>query len=178
MGSLIRDEPYSWKCDSSVGGGALNTVGSHLVDLLTFATRSRVKRVQGSLKTFRSQTPAVHRFRRVSSDDYCSFQAELDNQAFATVTINTHAIGHVLARLGVGHVLIELRDLPDHRPIIVAISMRESQKSQSSISEFFARRYIDGGAVARERGEPAGHRGDHQLHQRERGSHRTPQGNL
>ena len=91
MGSLIRDEPYSWKCDSSVGGGALNTVGSHLVDLLTFATRSRVKRVQGSLKTFRSQTPAVHGFRRVSSDDYCSFQAELDNQAFATVTINTHA---------------------------------------------------------------------------------------
>ena len=91
MGSLIRDEAYSWKCDPSVGGGALSIVGSHLVDLLTFTTRSRVRRVQGSLKTFQPQTPAIHGFRRVSSDDYCSFQAELENRAVATVTINTHA---------------------------------------------------------------------------------------
>ena len=91
MGSLIRDEAYSWKCDPSVGGGALNTIGSHLVDLLTFTTRSRVRRVQGSLKTFRSRTPTIHGFRRVTSDDYTSFQAELDNQVVATVTINTHA---------------------------------------------------------------------------------------
>ena len=91
MGSLIRDESYSWRCDSSVGGGALSIVGSHLVDLLTFTTGSRVHRVQGSLKTFRPKTPAIHGFRRVSSDDYCSFQAELANGVFATVTINTHA---------------------------------------------------------------------------------------
>ena len=91
MGSLIRDEAYSWKCDPSVGGGALNTIGSHLVDLLTFTTKSRVRRVQGSLKTFRPQTRTIHGFRRVSSDDYFSFQAELDNRAFATITVNTHA---------------------------------------------------------------------------------------
>lgn len=91
MGSLIRDEAYSWKCDPSVGGGALSIVGSHLIDLLTFATRSRVRRVQGSLRTFRPQTQTIHGFRRVSSDDYCSFQAELDNRVVATVTINTHA---------------------------------------------------------------------------------------
>jgi predicted dehydrogenase len=93
-GSLIRDEAYSWKCEPSVGGGALSIVGSHIIDLMSFTTRLRAQRVHGSLKTFRPQTAAIHGFRRVSSDDFCSFQAELDNQAFATVTINTHAQDH------------------------------------------------------------------------------------
>ena len=91
MGSLIRDEPYSWKCDSVVGGGALSIVGSHIIDLLTYVMGNRVRRVQGSLKTFRPQTATVHGFRRVTSDDYCSFHAELTNHVFAMVTINTLA---------------------------------------------------------------------------------------
>ena len=92
-GSLIQDEAYSWKCDPSVGGGALSIVGSHLIDLVTFTTRLRAQRVHGTLKTFKPQTPAIHGFRKVASDDFCSFQAELESQAFATVTINTHAQG-------------------------------------------------------------------------------------
>ena len=92
MGSLIRgDESYSWKCDPSVGGGGLNMIGSHIIDLVMFTMRTRACRVQGTLKTFRPQTQAIHGFRRISSDDFCSFQAELDNQVVATVTINTHA---------------------------------------------------------------------------------------
>lgn len=90
-GSLIQDEAYSWKCDPSVGGGALSIIGSHIIDLVVFTTRLRAQRVHGSLKTFRPQTTAIHGFRRVASDDFCSFQAKLDNEAFATVTINTHA---------------------------------------------------------------------------------------
>ena len=40
-------------------------------------------------------------------------------------------------------------------------------------------RLLDGGGAEKgERGQPARHRGDHQFHQRERGSHRPPQGNL
>ena len=94
MESLIQDEAYSWKCDPMVGGGALSIVGSHIIDLMTFTTRRRIRRVHGTLKTFRSQTSKIHGFRKVASDDFCTFQAQLDNQAFATVTINTHAPDH------------------------------------------------------------------------------------
>lgn len=90
-GSLIQDEAYSWKCDPTVGGGALSIIGSHIIDVITFTTRMRAVRVHGSLKTFCPQTAQIYGFRRIASDDFCSFQAELENKAFATVTINTHS---------------------------------------------------------------------------------------
>lgn len=90
-GSLIEDEAYSWKCDPAVGGGALSIIGSHIIDLISFTTRLRALRVHGSLKTFRPQTASIYGFRRIASDDFCSFQTELENKAFATVSINTHS---------------------------------------------------------------------------------------
>ena len=44
-GSLIQ-ENYSWRCDPTVGGGALGMVGSHIVDLITFVTKQRLVSVQ------------------------------------------------------------------------------------------------------------------------------------
>ena len=116
MGPLVQqNEAYNWKCDSAVGGGALSVIGSHVVDLVTFTTRHRMRRVQGTLKTFRPQTPSIRGFRRVTSDDYCSFTAELDNQALATVTINTHAQGRYNFEFSVtgskGHLILRGMDL-------------------------------------------------------------------
>ena len=93
MGSLIQAEPFSWKCDPSVGGGALSIVGSSIIDLITFTTQQRAKRVNGYLKTFQSRTTAIHGYRMITGDDFCSIQAELEGQAFANITINTHMHG-------------------------------------------------------------------------------------
>ena len=96
MGSLVgAEEAYSWRCDPTVGGGALSNVGSHVIDLVSFTTRVRLSRVQGTLRTFRPQTRSVHGFRRITSDDFCSFQGELEGgEAVATVNINTHSQEH------------------------------------------------------------------------------------
>ena len=93
MGSLIQAEPFSWKCDPSVGGGALSIVGSSIIDLITFTTQQRARRVNGYLKTFQPRTIAIHGYRTITGDDFCSIQAELEGQAFANITINTHMHG-------------------------------------------------------------------------------------
>ena len=41
IGSLIRQESYSWKCDPSMGGRAINMLGSHLIDLVAFAASQK-----------------------------------------------------------------------------------------------------------------------------------------
>ena len=94
MGSLIQDEPFSWRCDPSVGGGALSIIGSHIIDLISFTTQQRARRVLGSLKTFQPHTAAIHSYRTITGDDFCSVQTELDGKAFATITVNTHAHAH------------------------------------------------------------------------------------
>lgn len=93
MGSLVEDDGYSWKCDETMGGGALNTVGSHIIDLVTYVSGQRAEKVHGSLKTFKPQTDKIHGFRTITSDDFCSFQLNCTEDVSAVVTVNTHAPG-------------------------------------------------------------------------------------
>ena len=93
MGSLIQNEPYSWKCDPSMGGGALNTLGSHIIDLVSFVSNQQAKKVHGYLKTFQPHTEKIHGYRTSSSDDFCCFQMHCTGDLSATVTLNTHAPG-------------------------------------------------------------------------------------
>lgn len=93
MGSLVDGEPYGWKCDAAMGGGALNIVGPHIVDLVSFLSGQHAERVHGMATTFRAQTERIHGYRTITSDDFCSFQLQCSGGVFATCNINTHLPG-------------------------------------------------------------------------------------
>ena len=92
MDSLIRKEPYSWKCDPSLGGGVLNLIGSHIIDLMCHLcpNSSKVERVNCLLSTFRSSTQLIHGYRTIEADDYCSLQLKYTNGIVGSVLINSH----------------------------------------------------------------------------------------
>ena len=93
MGSLIQSEPYSWKCDSAVGGGVLNMVGSQIIDLISYVSNQQAKKVHGSLHTFCPHTESIHGYRTITSDDFCCFQMQCNGGLSATVTLNTLVAG-------------------------------------------------------------------------------------
>ena len=94
MGSLIHDEPYSWKCESSMGGGVLNMLGADIIDLISFVSGERACKGHASLSTFRPTTRTIHGYRVITSDDFCCFQLKCPQGLSATVTLNSHAPGH------------------------------------------------------------------------------------
>ncbi|KAL1450890.1 hypothetical protein WDU94_003202 [Cyamophila willieti] len=89
MGSLIHQQ-YDWLCDSTMGGGVITLVGSHVIDLITYLTGERAIRVHSVVKTFNPNTSAISGIRNITSPDYCVFQLELTGGALVTVTLNTH----------------------------------------------------------------------------------------
>lgn len=93
MGSLIQQESYSWKCDPSMGGGVVNMLGSHLIDLVAFVSKQQAKKVHGTLSTFRPHTENIQGYRTITSDDFCCFQMQCTEGLSATITLNTHAPG-------------------------------------------------------------------------------------
>lgn len=92
MGSLIGSS-YNWMCDQTMGGGIVNKYGSHIIDLVSFLTNQQAESVNGTLKTFISQTASISSFRHITSDDYCAFQMKLTGGIFVTVTLSTHISG-------------------------------------------------------------------------------------
>lgn len=115
MGSLIQDEAYSWKCEPSMGGGALNMVGAHLIDLVTFLSGQHALKVHAALSTFSPTTSSIHGYRTITSDDFCCFHLRYDAGLYATVTLNTHATGQFDFQFSVtgtnGHLTIQGLDL-------------------------------------------------------------------
>ena len=71
-----------------MGGGALNLYGSNIIDLVSFLTRQRATRVHGMLKTYTKQTTSIKGIREITSDDFCTFQLELEKGTSVTVTLN------------------------------------------------------------------------------------------
>ncbi|XP_060606198.1 glucose-fructose oxidoreductase domain-containing protein 1-like [Ruditapes philippinarum] len=86
-------EKFDWTCDEIMGGGILNSIGSNLIDIVTYLTSQKAISVHGMLKTYTKQTEKIKGIREITSDDFCSFQLELDYGACATVTINSHMPG-------------------------------------------------------------------------------------
>ncbi|XP_056292135.1 glucose-fructose oxidoreductase domain-containing protein 1 [Pseudoliparis swirei] len=91
-GSLLGKK-YNWSCDDLMGGGGLHSVGSYIIDLLTFLTGQRAAKVHGFLKTFVKQTDHIQGIRQITSDDFCTFQMELEGGACCTVTLNFNMPG-------------------------------------------------------------------------------------
>ena len=115
MGSLLQEEDYSWKCEPSMGGGALNMVGAHLIDLVTFLSGQHALKAHATLSTFSPNTGSIHGFRTITSDDFCCFHLRCTAGLYATVTLNTHAAGQFDFQFSVtgthGHLAIQGLDL-------------------------------------------------------------------
>lgn len=87
--SLIGSS-FDWHCDSTMGGGVLQTYGSHIVDILSFLLEQKATQAHGILETFVKQTDKMPNFRQISSDDFCSFQLKYPSGIRACVTLNAH----------------------------------------------------------------------------------------
>ncbi|XP_060519629.1 glucose-fructose oxidoreductase domain-containing protein 1 [Cylas formicarius] len=93
-GSLFGDiDTFDWKCDDTMGGGALNLIGSHIIDLVTFLTNQKAVRVHGIVKAFTKHTHKIKGIRQITAPDFCAFQMELQNGVLVTTTINSHTVG-------------------------------------------------------------------------------------
>lgn len=90
--SLI-DNNYSWTCDSTMGGGVLSLLGSHIIDLLTHLTGQRATRCHASLKTFTRTTDNIKGIRQITADDLAVLQLQMTDGVFATVSINSQLSG-------------------------------------------------------------------------------------
>ncbi|XP_014679277.1 PREDICTED: glucose-fructose oxidoreductase domain-containing protein 1-like isoform X2 [Priapulus caudatus] len=91
-GPLI-DNQFDWMCDEHMGGGVLGILGSHVVDILYYLTGQKAMLLNGMVKTYNKQSRRISGIRSITSDDFCTFQMELDRGASATVTLNNHIPG-------------------------------------------------------------------------------------
>lgn len=102
--------PWSWWFDATRGGGLLNAVGSHLIDLCRFWTGSEAALVAGGVATFvteRQDEAGV--VRPVTADEYASFTLSLANGVAATVTLTGvahHGPGHFTQVTGTDGTLV------------------------------------------------------------------------
>ncbi|GAB6020237.1 hypothetical protein CHUAL_002955 [Chamberlinius hualienensis] len=113
-GDVIESQ-YNWTCDKVMGGGIVSAVGSHIIDIIAYVTGQRAVKVHGMLRTFRKTTEKINGIRQITSDDFCTFQMELNKGAWATVTLNNNLPGHFVQEVLVcgtkGHVLVKGGDL-------------------------------------------------------------------
>lgn len=93
-GRLYGDnDVFDWKCDDIMGGGTLNLIGSHVVDLVAFLTGCKAVKVHGLVRTFTKNTESINGIRQISAPDFCTFQMELSNGILVTATLNSHTVG-------------------------------------------------------------------------------------
>ncbi|XP_061670127.1 glucose-fructose oxidoreductase domain-containing protein 2 isoform X1 [Syngnathoides biaculeatus] len=98
-GPSLLDQSYGWTCEDLMGGGGLHTVGSAIIDLLSYLTGTRAQRVHGLLRTFVQQNDTIRGIRRVTSDDFCFFQMLMgpcSSGVCCTVTLNFNMPGSFL----------------------------------------------------------------------------------
>lgn len=91
MGSLLHDK-FDWMCDASMGGGALNLIGSHVIDLVSFLLGKRAVRVHGLVRTYTKTTNHVNGIRQISAPDFCTFQMELESGTLITASLHSHTV--------------------------------------------------------------------------------------
>ena len=81
---------YDWTCEEKMGGGILHMQGSFVIDLLTYLINQKAHRVHGILRTYNRQSENVNGIRQITSDDFCSFQMDMNGGACAVITLSHH----------------------------------------------------------------------------------------
>lgn len=84
---------YSWAWEELMGGGGLHTVGSWIIDLMSYLTGLHAIRVHGILRTFVNKGGTESGIRSVTADDYACFQLLLDGSVVCNVTLNFNLPG-------------------------------------------------------------------------------------
>lgn len=153
MGSLLGDK-YDWLCDATMGGGVLNLIGSHIIDLVSFLIDRRATKVHGVVKTYNKVTKNVSGIRQVTAPDFCNFQMELDNgEIVVTVSILTHVSStkfsqEVLVCGRDGHMVVRNADLFGQRNTSeVEESLyldKDSAQTPASLNNIMPYPYING----------------------------------
>lgn len=116
-GSLFSDsDSFDWRCDDTMGGGTLNLIGSHVVDLITFLTGQKATKVHGVVRTFTKNTEKINGIRNISAPDFCTFQMELQSGILVSATLNSHTVGssfqqEVTICSSSGHLIVRGGDL-------------------------------------------------------------------
>lgn len=75
---LSESGQYDWLCSSDMGGGILNLIGSHVIDLIHFLTDKKALRAHAIVRTFKQQTETISGIRQITAPDFCNFQLELE----------------------------------------------------------------------------------------------------
>ncbi|XP_018577782.1 glucose-fructose oxidoreductase domain-containing protein 2 [Anoplophora glabripennis] len=116
-GCLFSDsDVFDWKCDDTMGGGTLNLIGSHVVDLITYLLGMKAVKVHGLVRTFTKNTENINGIRNISAPDFCTFQMELENGILVTATLNSHTVGTTFQQecmvcSSTGHLVVRGGDL-------------------------------------------------------------------
>lgn len=95
----VQKDKFDWMCDEMMGGGVLTTIGSNIIDILAFLTNQKAVKVHGMLKTYTKQTEKIKGIREITSDDFCTFQMELEKGSCATATLNSHITGQFFQQI-------------------------------------------------------------------------------
>ncbi|XP_055637488.1 glucose-fructose oxidoreductase domain-containing protein 1 [Toxorhynchites rutilus septentrionalis] len=119
MSSLFHNK-FDWLCDETMGGGVLNLVGSHVIDLVKFLTEQKAIKVHGTVRTYVKHIGQINGIRQITAPDFCTFQMELQSGTLVTVNINCHISNNTFHQEVVvygteGHLTVRGGDLVGHR---------------------------------------------------------------
>lgn len=89
ISSLLHDS-YDWLCSSEMGGGVLNLIGSHVIDLIHFLTGQKAVRVHAIVRTFKQQTETITGIRQITAPDFCNFQMELEGGLLVVANLQSN----------------------------------------------------------------------------------------
>lgn len=119
MGTLLHNK-YDWLCDATMGGGILNLVGSHVIDLVSFLTDKKAIKVHGVVRNYTVNTTHVTGIRTITAPDFCTFQLELEGGTLVTANLHSHISSttfnqEVLVCGNLGHLTVKGGDLIGHK---------------------------------------------------------------
>lgn len=92
-GGSLLSQSYGWAWEELMGGGGLHTVGSCIIDLLSYLTGGRAVRAHGMLRTFVRDGGTGSGIRSVTADDYACFQLLMAGGVVCNVTLNFNLPG-------------------------------------------------------------------------------------
>lgn len=115
IGSLLHDK-FDWLCDATMGGGVLNLVGSHVIDLVSYIIEKRATSVHGIIRTHSKSTNTLNGIRQITAPDFCDFQMTLEGGCLVTASLHSNIstntfIQEVLVCGRDGHLRIRNSDL-------------------------------------------------------------------
>lgn len=88
--STLLHDSYDWLCSSEMGGGVLNLIGSHIIDLIHFLTGKKAVRVHAIVRTFKQQTETINGIRQITAPDFCNFQMELEGGLLVIASLQSN----------------------------------------------------------------------------------------